>query len=416
MPVTGIIAEYNPFHNGHLYQLQELRRLQPGSDIIAVMSGSFTQRGSAAILDKWKRAELAVRGGCDLVLELPAVFALRSAQDFAQGGISLLSKLSIVDFIAFGTESLSCEQLGIVSKAVASDEFQKVLRQNLKLGRSYAASICTALSQCVGLPESLLREPNNILAMEYLRALQTTGNPLIQPVAIPRKNAGHHDSLLHAGISSATAIRQAVSGDAPDWELLSATVPTETFSELREARGNGLPSMERLFRALLTKLYTSDLEMIRNIYGIGEGMENRLLRSSQTASCWEDFVTRSASRRYPMSRIRRVLLYLLFGWTRQQITTMDLMGPSYVRVLAFNDNGRKLLKRIRQESGLPVITKLTQHLSSRSMQDIPELPTYQQQLSMDITASALRSLTLSKLPPGKMEFNFSPYYHNRKLL
>jgi len=184
MHVTGIIAEYNPFHNGHRYQLEQIRRVYPGSTIIAVMSGSFVQRGEAALLDKWQRAELAIAGGCDLVLELPFAFACRSAQDFARGGVQLLARLGVIDTLAFGAECSSLTTLTAIATAIDSPAVQTQLHERISAGASYAQALTELTASEARIDASLLHTPNNILAIEYLRAL--TEYPAIEPLLIPR--------------------------------------------------------------------------------------------------------------------------------------------------------------------------------------------------------------------------------------
>ena len=199
---VGIIAEYNPFHNGHAHQISEIKKIYDG-EIVAVMSGSFTQRGSPAILDKFTRARLAVLGGCDLVFELPFVDAVRSAQDFARGGIRLLESLGVVDTLAFGAEITDLERLKIAAAAFDEKFFTEDLRRLMAQGISYAAAVTKILSKVTGLDEKLLRQPNTILAIEYLRGLSESISPLI----IERVGAAYDDLTLSEKFSSASAIR-----------------------------------------------------------------------------------------------------------------------------------------------------------------------------------------------------------------
>jgi len=193
MEAVGIIAEYNPFHNGHLHHLREAKKQSGAEAAVCVMSGNFTQRGEAALLDKWQRAELAVRCGLDLVIELPLVFALRSAQDFARGGVRLLSQLPAVKSLAFGTEHADLQLLHKISAAAQATSTQLLLQENLKLGQPYAAALAHAIERQCGVSENILREPNTILSVEYLNAIKIFQSPL-SPLPIERLISHYADS------------------------------------------------------------------------------------------------------------------------------------------------------------------------------------------------------------------------------
>lgn len=421
MPVTGIIAEYNPYHNGHSYQLEALRRNHPDTRVIIAMSGSFTQRGTSVVLDKWTRARLAVQGGCDLVLELPAVFALRSAQDFARGGVRLFSRLGIVDSLAFGTELMEPDMLTNTAAIIDTEEVQQAIRHEMRQGTSYAAAICHVLSLFTGIEEAALRQPNTILAIEYLRALQAINTawqkpgganaPILQPIPIQRKSTAYHDDALHAEISSANALRLALNRKTPDWDAIARNVSPESVDALQRAKNAGLPQMERLFLPILARLHTIHLQSLRSIYGINEGLEHRILRAAQTAKSLDGLVDAISSKRYPKSRIQRTMLHLLLSLQKSQIQQMDHIGPAYARVLAFNRHGRELLRIMRRTSRIPVITKLSQYLTSQDCLSEPEtLQPCQQQLVIDIRAAHLRNLTLPKMPAIGQDFITSPFY------
>ena len=207
MKVTGIIAEYNPFHNGHLYQINKIKE-QGDSLIIAVISGNFTQRGEAAIFDKWQRAESAVKSGCDIVLELPFAFACRSAQDFARGGVTLLNRLGIVNQLAFGAECADLSILQNIALQLDDKTFQEKLHAHIASGLSYAQAISAALDSDSEIA-MLIKQPNNILAIEYLRSLHLL-NSDIRPLLIPRQGAGYHeegyDPLLQGSVFHTSAV------------------------------------------------------------------------------------------------------------------------------------------------------------------------------------------------------------------
>ena len=258
---VGIIAEYNPFHLGHAYQIAAVKKICAG-EIIVVMSGSFTQRGTPAILDKWTRARLAILGGADLVIELPFISAVRSAQDFARGGIKLLKSLGVVDTLAFGAEVADLERLKLAAAAFKEKFFTEKLHAQMSQGVSYAAAVTKILSEVTGLDEKLLRQPNTILATEYLRALPET----ISPLLIERVGAAYDDLTLQEKFSSASAIRAAVYSEKPSWEKISAQVPAATLTALRAEKI--LVDENFLFRPIIAKLLTSRAEELRKIYGM----------------------------------------------------------------------------------------------------------------------------------------------------
>ncbi len=388
MEVIGIIAEYNPFHNGHAFMIEELRRIFPGSAILALMSGSFTQRGEAAMADKWQRGKSAIRGGCDLVLELPFAYAVRSAQDFARGAVLLLDRLGIVDVIAFGAECNDLEKMKRIAEAMDASETQRSLRRFVTEGASYAAALTSALSSLLGVEEEFLKQPNTILSMEYLRALRLTRSSL-RPFPIQRQGAAHHQMGLHGNIASASAIRQELCH--PSWNALKKVLPPCTLQSLKKM--NSFPRTELLFRPVLAALRTGNLEGLCGIYGVNEGLEHRLLLSAAKSSSWEDLVDGAASKRYPKSRIRRLLIHLIAGFNREEAAEFDGQGPQYARILAFNDRGRMLLRRIKRESSLPLIPKVSQFLSGRDMhRPSGELSILQRMLRFDCLATDLQGI------------------------
>lgn len=393
---VGIIAEYNPFHAGHAYQIAEVKKFC-GEEIIAVMSGSFTQRGSPAILDKWTRARLAVLGGCDLVFELPFVSAVRSAQDFARGGIRLLESLGVVDTLAFGAEFADVERLKLAALAFKEKFFAERLHQLMSQGTSYAAAVTKILSEVTGLDEKILRQPNTILAIEYLRGLPEKISPLI----IERVGAAYDDLTLQEKFSSASAIRAALYEDLPPWEKISAQVSKETLVALRAEK---FPDENFLLRPILAKLLTSRADELKKIYSMTEGLEFRLLNAA-AAKNFSELITNLIGRRYTASRIRRLLLHFLLDVTAEDIAELD--AATCARVLAFNERGRALLKKISAQ----VVTKLTKHLNRRDLYERRRpLEPYQKILLFDVLATNLRGILFDTPRPPQEDFSTSPQF------
>ena len=406
MAVYGIIAEYNPFHNGHQYQLQKIREKDPAASFICVMSGSFTQRGEAALLDKWQRASLAVAGGIDLVLELPFVFAVRSAQDFARGGLTLLHRLGLVDFLAFGSEYTDTARLEAAAQAIDDSRLQPRLKENLARGISYGAALCQALAEATGIPEDCLRQPNTILALEYLRSLRRLASP-IRPLPLQRKTAGYHDQHIQAAIASASAIRRELYKPAPDPALLGQSLPPASYQAVRAAEKD-LPQREQLLRPLLLTLYRASLPELQHCYGISEGLENRLLQAAPSCTTLQELVDAIRSRRYPQSRVQRLFLYLLLQISRETVQAMDAAGPLYGRILAMNSTGAGLLHRCKAAARLPLIAKTSQFLTSAACRQPQALTPLQQMLALDIQATGLYSLCFQTPRSPLEDFLTSP--------
>ncbi|MBR6888282.1 MAG: nucleotidyltransferase family protein [Selenomonadaceae bacterium] len=393
---VGIIAEYNPFHAGHAYQIAQIKKIC-GGEIVAVMSGNFTQRGEPTILDKWTRARLAVLGGVDLVLELPFVKAVRSAQDFAHGGIQLLESLGVVDVLAFGAEFTDVGKLKLAAAAFAEKNFAEELRRLMLAGTSYAAAVTKILSRVTGLDEKILRQPNTILAIEYLRALPKK----ILPLLIERRGAAYDDLTLREEFSSASAIRAALCEKSPPWEKIAAQVSTETLQALRTEK---FPDEKFLFRPLMTKLLTARADELKKIYGMTEGLEFRILNAA-TAENFSELIKILIGRRYTASRIRRLLLYFLLDVTAEEIAELD--AATCIKVLAFNERGRALIKKI----SVPIVTKLTKHLNRRDIHVRRRfLEPYQKILLYDVLATDLRGILFEPPRPPQSDFATPPAF------
>ena len=416
MAVVGIIAEYNPFHYGHGFQMEAVRRKYPAAYIVIAMSGSFTQRGAPCILDKWTRACHAVAGGADLVLELPFVYACRSAQDFARGGVSLLSSLGIVTHLAFGREAEGTSLLSELAAQIDTDPVQMQLREYLGQGCSYAGALTRALTRDTVVSEDLLRAPNNILAIEYLRALQSLA-PQILPLGIQRASAQHCDAQLHAGITSASSIRHALRGAPPSWDRIKQSVLPCTLHDLKEAYMQGMPQEDKLLELLRYFLLVTDTPALTEIHGVSEGIEHRLIRSLETAADYHDFLAKASAKRYPQSRIARLIIHLLLCFKKAHAAEFDANGTSYIRPLAFNARGRELLRTIKGASPLPIVTRTADFLTGKLRKnDAATLSPLQRMLAFDTRATELRSLALPTLRTQnhRTDFIMSPIFFQKE--
>lgn len=389
MHVVGVIAEYNPFHQGHAYQLRAIReRFHDEAAIVAVMSGSFTQRGEAAVLDKWRRADLAVRGG-----------------------VRLLQGLGCVDTLAFGAESPDLTPLMEAARAIDAPKTQAALHEALRAGASYAKALTAILQEASGLAADLLRQPNNILAIEYLRALRGYA-PGIEPLLIARRGAGYHEASL-GPLASASAIRGELAKAQPDFASLKDSLPEATYAAICEAFPAEIASTERLFRPLLARLLTMQGRELEAIFGLQEGLANRLLAKSQQSRTLQELIAGMVTSRYPASRISRIVPHLLLGTGERAAREAAETGPLYARVLAFDEVGRELLHTIKERSALPLITKVSAALNSRERLE-GDLTPLQAMLALDTRATELRALALPDHAPlaalHQTDFITSPHF------
>lgn len=410
MLVTGIIAEYNPFHNGHLYQLQKTKMLLPDSSCICIMSGNFTQRGEVALLDKWQRAALAVASGADLVLELPFVFAVRSAQDFAHGGIELLNRLHIASHLCFGAESNNITLLEKVAVVSNNSIVQDHLHTYMKAGLSYAAALTKSLHTIYDIPENILKQPNNILAIEYLKAIKNTGSALL-PFLIQREVSHYNDERITSTLASARAIRNEIYTDIPDLALLQTVLPAPSAKTIINMLQNKLafPSIEYLSSALLIKLRSTSYKELTHIFAINEGLEHSFITAALSSSSIKELISFIKTKRYPQSRIQRILLYILLCLTKDTVQKFDKSGPLYARVLAFNKNGRSLLYKLKKTSSIPIITKtsysLTTHERARASGTL-----LQEMLAYDTYATDLYGMCFPFPKKAAYDFTTPPIY------
>lgn len=346
MNTLGIIAEYNPLHNGHLYQLNRCKEQANAEFVIVIMSGNFTQRGEAAILDKWTRSRLAVENGVDLVLELPFAYAVNSAEHFARGGVKILDALGCVTHLGFGAEADSLEDLQRAASILTEEdaEFQQKMRVFLSEGLTYAKAREKALRFKMGETSGdFLRFPNNILAMEYLKQLKLSESS-ITPIMVNRKGAGYHATAAKDGFASATAIREHLSE-----EERKKYVPQNVSEELDKRI-----CVNDYFSLIQTQVLNRSPEELATIFSVSEGLENRMKEQIRRSTDLDDFVEKVKSKRYPETRIRRILCQMLVGLT-------DFQDEYYARLLAASSKGTKLFKSIKKNSDIPIITNINKN-------------------------------------------------------
>ena len=373
MKIAAIIAEYNPFHNGHLYQIETLKKELSADRIIIVMSGNFVQRGIPALIDKYQRTYMALNNGADLVFELPCYFALGSAEYFAQGAVALLDKLGVVDILHFGSECGNIDLLTDYAKRLVteSDEYKTILNKYLKQGFSFPISRSKALTELYVNNKDILANPNNILAIEYIKALLQR-NSTITPATLARKGSGYTSSDLSKGeFASANAIRKAIenlsSNGNPDSHSLNALqefIPESVYNCFISSinSNNFIPVFPDDFSAILhykllsfTNENTNDFSVF---YDVNEHLSNTLCNTLSDFTSFTDFALKCKSKNLTYTRISRCLMHILLDMKQDTIDILkDADYIQYARLLGFSENGKDVFKLIKANSSIPIITK-----------------------------------------------------------
>ena len=404
MKIVGLITEYNPFHNGHLYHIRESLRITGADAALVVMSGDYVQRGTPAIMPKRLRTEMALYCGAGAVLELPVCYATGSAEFFALGAISLLDSLGIVDSVCFGSE---CSDLPLLQKIAGllvdePEQYREILRHELKLGKSFPAARQTAVIFCTGDPRcaDILKDPNNILGIEYLKALKKCGSS-IRPYTIRRKGAGYHSSQLDELYSSASAIRSllAYSSSSIHTEFAGDDSTELSFSDILNELGNQVPKkcLDLLsdFHKIQYPVYQNDFSLILKYKLLNKHPESlvrymdvspelaaRICTSLNDFFNYKQFAGLLKTKELTQTRINRALLHIMLGTKKANVEEyIDNGYHMYARLLGFRKDNAKLLTAMSKESSLPVLTKMFE------IDDLPELG--QKMLRHDMLASNL---------------------------
>ena len=361
--IFATAAEYNPFHNGHAYHISQIKKL--GADgIIAVMSGSFVQRGEPAVMSKFERAKCAVRNGVDLVLELPVSFSVGSAERFAAGCVRIAEATGVVSKFCFGSESANVPTFEKTVETLETPEFSSVLKEELSEGKTFAAARATALKEIGAFaPE----KPNDILAVEYIKELKRMKSKIV-PVAIKRVGDYHGGST---GFASASEIRRKIDG---------GVLPKETSETLEKLllQGKAPAKIENLERMLIGFFRNAEAEELKEYYAVTEGAENRIIAAAKTATSIEDFYEKVKTKRYTMATVRRMIIAPFLGIKKAEPTI------PFLRVLAFNARGAEIMKNIKKSSDLPLITNFTPELAA--------VPEFAKQIALERRATDIFSL------------------------
>lgn len=357
MRICGLITEYNPFHNGHLYHASEAKR-QTGADVVvAVMSGHFLQRGEPAMMDKWQRAKAAVEAGIDLVIELPVYYSTASAEMFAYGAVALLDRLG-ADVLCFGSESGDISSLMEVAAVIdqPSDVFDQVVRKHLDEGLGYHVARAKAVDEVLGVHYAF--SANNILGIEYIRAVNRLESAM-EIATIRRIGNDYNDKEILSPIASATAIRELFKFRPVDWETLRTTVPQTTFDAIYDySKYTTLDDFHTIFNAVVLREGPSGLRKYRDVK---EGLENKIVSSIGEVGGLEATIEAIKSKRYTRTRIQRMITSILLGIEAFE-DPYTLEWLDYARVLAFNEQGSDLIRHIKKTKEITILTNLARDL------------------------------------------------------
>ena len=344
MRVAGIVVEYNPLHYGHLHHLNETKKLSGADLVIAVMSSHVVQRGEFSIADKFTKTKWALKAGVDLVIELPGVFSLQSADLFARTSVDILHRLGVTD-LYFGSETGDIKPLEFLVELMNTDQYHDQLKHHMNQGKSYPTSSDLALKSLTD--SEIFALPNNILGLQYLRAIKDLKSPM-KAHTIKRLAAGYYDDIVDdSAIQSATSIRRLHGNQAP----INAFVPPYVHRDLSTID----PFDDtRLFPYMMYTLKTSTAETLRNLFGFEEGLENLFLKHHDAGS-YSELLERLSSARYTNAKIKRTLMHMVIGIKKDVLTTFEI---PYIRVLGMNKTGQQYLNRIKKDYPIPLITKI----------------------------------------------------------
>lgn len=344
MVICGLIVEYNPFHNGHLYHIEQARKLTNCDVLIVIMSPTFMQRGEPAIINKFVRTQVALEYGVDLVVELPSIYALASANYFADGALDLLNQLKVTD-IVFGSELNDLVTLEKHAQISNQLEYQVKVKEYLKSGQRYA-NACNQAFHDYGLND--IKDANDILGLAYLQSILKHNYP-IKAHTIKRTNAFLSEQI-QSEISSASAIRHAL---YHHMDIKQTTPMAELLVNSDE-----LVFLDDFFTLLKYQLNIQTVAYLQHIHGVKEGLEYLFKKHINEASDMNDFINKVASKRYPKTRIQRIIMYILLNLTQEEAQEIK---PNYIRVLGMNDIGQTYLKKIKNKTEYQIITRFAEH-------------------------------------------------------
>lgn len=399
MKHVGIIAEYNPFHNGHQYQLQTIKKLFPDKKILIIMSGNFVQRGEPAIFNKYLRTKWALSSGADIILELPSLFATASAEHFAASAVLALAATGVIDTLCFGAEYDDLNTFWKIADYLLKEpkDYQKLLKQHLKNGLSFPKARCLALSSCLQdntLGETILKQPNNILGIEYLKAIRRYHLD-ITPCIIKRQGSGYHDLSLEHKLSSASALRNKIKqyqNPSPD---ITADIPSDGCpisdiqSFLPPAVNHTLLKSEFAKPLFLSDFYAflqyalwQQKNNLEQYFEVSKEISNQLCTLSQYPADIEKLLNDLSHKNYTKTRIRRALLNILLNQTAADMEQAKQQNYiTYLRLLGFHSSSAPVLKEMKHNCQVPIINKVA---DSKKILSIKEYPHFQKDIHISM--------------------------------
>ena len=400
--VVGIIGEYNPFHNGHKYHLEKSKQEARADYVISIISGNFVQRGNVSLLDKWSKADMALTNGVDLVIELPTIYSISSAENFAYGAVKILHSLNIVDYISFGSESCDLEVLEKCADVLYKQpsEFVSLLKHELSSGLSFPKARENALLMYLNdirKYANVLSSPNNILAIEYIKALKKLRSR-IKPISIKRINVGYNDLGTNNNFASATAIREKIIKNTPAG--LSKLMPSNSYRILYNSiqKGHYVKDITTFEKEIIFTLRKMSLNEIANLPDVSEGLEHNIKNAANSCNTISEFMNIIKTKRYTNTRIQRILLYALLGITKKDMQDSFKAQP-YIRVLGFNEKGKALLSAIsRANPNLNIITSVKKYIDSAPNKTLLNM------LNTDINATNIYTLGYEKDSWSNLDF------------
>lgn len=413
MKICGIVAEYNPFHNGHGYHIRQTKKLTNCDTVIAVMSGNFIQRGVPALFDKWTRARMAIENDVDLVIELPTCYATSSAEYFAHGAIGILDALNCVEYLSFGSRYHDIEMLKRIASVLHNepDQYKQLFQKELKKGISFPYARSNALKEFLKKEydekklEAVLLDPNNILGIEYLKALLTYDSP-ITPCVIERIGGDYHSTNIVGNICSATGIREMLSSG--NQSHLPDVVPGETLQILQEelTLGKAPMTLDAFESEILFLLRTLAPEELASISDVTEGLEHLMKKATLDSFTLQALLEKMKSKRYTQTRIQRILLHMLLGIKTTMLQEQKEF-PQYARVLAFSEKGEKLIPELMKTSKIPIVTSVAPFLKKAT-------PAQKEMLELDIRATNLYTLGYQLPAFRKINLDYTMPMQKRK--
>ena len=388
--ISAIITEYNPLHKGHIYHINKTKELTNCDGLICIMSGNYVQRGIPAIIDKWRRTEIALKNGVDLVIELPVIYSLSSAEFFSFGAVSLLNSLGIVNNICFGSEYGNIDLLLKIAKILNEEpqEFKILLKEYLSQGLAYPSARSVALSnylkkfnfEYVKIAEELnlddiLNSSNNILGIEYCKSLLKLSSH-IKPYTIKREGSSYNEENLDENFSSATAIRKFLKENSSIQEL-EDHLPFSTYNHINnlKSKGYNFTFADSMLPYLKYKAMTLG-KSIEGLPDVSEGIHNRILKYLSSGNNYQDIILEIKSKRYTYTRISRILCQYFIGFESYNTISMRNCPAPYARILGFNSKGRDILNKIKKTSSIPLITNVSKHINDYLSLDIQATRSY----------------------------------------